>query len=111
LPYCFAFDCDGSLSTSAGPVPISLLAELINSGHRAVIVSASANCKQLNFTHVDDAADRGANLKRVKELYPECDRFIYCSDNPGDDQLSMQQGFEYVHPNDFAAFLVREKIR
>jgi len=100
----FAFDCDGTLNVSGGPVAISILTALTALGHKVVIVSPSAACKPLGFTHVD-SADRLVNLKRVKELYPECERWVYVSDNAGDPELAAQAGFEYVHPSNFGEVL------
>jgi hypothetical protein len=98
----FAFDVDGTLASSAGPISDAALIGLQHEGHYVYIVSPSA-ARPPFFPIVlpDGGGDRAANLKAVKAMHPDEDRFIYVSDN-GDTAAAEQAGFEYLPHTEFA---------
>lgn len=96
-----AFDCDGSLNSSDGPIPVSRLHELnIPPYIQVVIVSASPFCAQLPFPRFVSENTRLENLLAAAIRYPSILN-IYVSDNLGDDMNAKMAGYVYVHPKDF----------
>lgn len=96
-----AFDCDGTLDTSDGPIPVSRLHELnIPPYIQIVIVSASPFCARLPFPRFVSENTRLENLLDASLKYPSLLN-IYVSDNPGDDITARTAGFVYVNPKDF----------
>ncbi len=92
-----AFDCDGTLNSSDGPIPISRLHELnVPPYVQIVIVSASPFCARLPFPRFVSENTRLENLFR----YPSTLN-IYVSDNLGDDMTAKMAGYVYCHPKDF----------
>jgi hypothetical protein len=91
-------DVDGTLDSSAGPVPVERLRELDHlPGCRVVIVSPSA-ARPSGFTEqVGD--DRQANLAAAADLWRAPLR-LYLSDN-GDREIAQAAGFTYIDPSDF----------
>jgi hypothetical protein len=101
-----AFDCDGTISLSGGNVTPEQLAILTSHGNIVVIVSPSGACVSLPYPRIVDGATRLDNLKKVKTAFPG-DNYYYVSDNPGDDQVSKEAGFTYIHPSQFNQYLFR----
>lgn len=96
-----AFDCDGTLNSSDGPIPISRLHELnIPPYIQVVIVSASPFCARLPFPRFVSENTRLENLLAASLRYPALLN-IYVSDNPGDDITARTAGFIYIHPKNF----------
>lgn len=96
-----AFDCDGSLNSSDGPIPVSRLHELnIPPYIQVVIVSASPFCSRLPFPRFVSENTRLENLLAAAIRYPSTLN-IYVSDNTGDDMNAKMAGFSYIHPKDF----------
>ena len=101
------FDVDGTLVPGIGPIAVEELHELEAAGHRVVIVSPSplrpAPAPFPEYLSVD----RKKNLLAAQAAHPG-QHPVYISDNDGDDHLSAEVKFEYVHPNYWAAF--KEKL-
>jgi hypothetical protein len=103
-----AFDCDGTIDCSDGPIPASRLYEInIPPYIQIVIVSESDFCSQLPFPRfVNDNRLRPRSVTRLENLLAAALRYpsllnIYVSDNAGDDIIAKNAGFSYVHPKDF----------
>ncbi len=94
-----AFDVDGTLETSGGPVKIERLNELIDDGAKIAIVSPSPS-KPSGFIEIN-SGDRFKDLQHCKKDYPDEEIYLYVSDNLGDDWLAMKAGFTFVKPKDF----------
>ncbi len=97
-----AFDVDGTLENSLGPVSIERLTQL-QSGYPYVavaIVSPSAK-RPPGFPSflVNGGGDRLANLLAVKQAFPS-DLYVYVSDN-GDMEVAKKAGFSYVDAKAF----------
>ena len=91
------FDVDGTLDTGDGPIPVSVLHDLEGRGHTVVIVSPSPlRPRDAGFPEFL-SVDRKKNLLDALQAHPS-DRPVYISDNDGDDALSAEVDFEYVHP-------------
>ncbi len=100
------FDVDGTLDTGDGPIPVSVLHDLEGMGHEVVIVSPSPlRPKDAGFPEFL-SVDRKKNLLDALEAHPD-DRPVYISDNEGDDKLSEEVNFEYVHPLFWTPFYTR----
>jgi hypothetical protein len=102
----FAFDCDGTLSVSGGPIDVGLLTGLVAKGHKVVIVSPSGACKPLGFEHVDSGLTRDLNLMRVKEMHQGYGRYIYVGDAEADKIAAQNSSYEFVWANEFNAFVL-----
>jgi hypothetical protein len=110
-----AFDVDGTLETSAGPVKIDRMNDLIKAGVDVWIVSPSGlspnrrTTEPTNFPEVING-DRLANLNKVKESYGAGAvaqwlngapfLFLYVSDNK-DYDIAKQAGFSYIEAQQF----------
>ncbi len=102
-------DCDGTLYTEVSlippvkvdqaPIPLSRLDELEAAGIQLVLVSPSSACDHLPYPRITHP-DRAQALRNAAEQYP-ADFYIYLSDNVGDDDVSRQAGFSYIHPDNF----------
>lgn len=96
-----AFDCDGTLDSSDGPIPVSRLHEInIPPYIQVVIVSPSPFCSRLPFPRFVSENTRLENLLAAAIHYPSILN-MYVSDNTGDDMTAKMAGFVYCHPNDF----------
>lgn len=104
----FAFDCDGTLEPSAGPVRIAQLEALRDLGAVIVVVSPSPACSALwlRFRSVQGdprAADQRLDaLLRVRSGFPGAPSYTYVSDNPGDDARAAAARFRFERPEEFA---------
>ena len=100
------FDVDGTLDMGDGPIPLAALHALAQE-HMVVIVSPSPlRPKDAGFPEFLSVA-RKKNLLEAQAANPG-EHPVYISDNEGDDHLSAEVNFEYVHPDYWAAF--REKL-
>jgi hydroxymethylpyrimidine pyrophosphatase-like HAD family hydrolase len=97
----FAFDIDGTLETSSGPVTISRLDDLRRAGHYVYLVSPS-EARPKGLPIVAGGAHRSDNLRQVKAMHPDEAEFIYVSDN-GDMTAAAEAGWEYVWHTGFGA--------
>lgn len=96
-----ALDCDGTLDSSDGPIPVSKLYELNTPPYiQIVVVSASPFCSRLSFPRFVSENTRLENLLAASLRYPALLN-IYISDNPGDNITAKNAGFIYIHPKDF----------
>jgi hypothetical protein len=93
-----AFDVDGTLDSSAGPVPVARLHELATVPGCAVVIVSPSPARPSGFTEFI-ADDRLANLNAAAARYPAPLR-VYVSDNL-DREIARQAGFTYVDRNDF----------
>lgn len=98
----FCFDCDGTLTTSKGPIPISLLKQLIADGHYVFIVSPSARCANLEIPRYTPLLARHLTLNRIKNMI-QADRYIYIGDTQNDSRTALIAGWEFYYPQDFLA--------
>lgn len=102
---CYAFDCDGTISLSGGQVAEDRLRQLKGAGDVVAIVSPSGACQRLwkeyEYFQANQGDVRTETLRMVKKSHPGCGRYVYVSDNPGDDVRAADAGFEYVHPIEF----------
>lgn len=92
-----AFDVDGTLETSQGPVKLATLDRLIEAGARVVIVSPSGAAPPANrYQRIlpNGGGSRSGNLLEAKRLYP-ADLCLYVSDN-GDVGEAQAAGFIYI---------------
>jgi hypothetical protein len=99
-----AFDVDGTLSTSAGPVPFDLLVALKTAGMPVAVVSPSGAWPKVQYPELDFAnPDQGRqqNLMRARQAFAEAVVRLYVSDNPNEDELAQQAGFLRILPPDF----------
>lgn len=102
-------DCDGTLFTteslippvrvSQKPIPLSRLEALAAAGVQLVLVSPSSACDGLPYPRITHP-DRAQALLAAAARYPS-DLYVYLSDNVGDDAVSRQAGFSYIHPDNF----------
>ncbi len=96
-----ALDCDGTLDSSDGPIPISRLYEINAPPYiQIVIVSASPFCARLPFPRFVSENTRLENLLAAAIRYPSLLN-LYISDNTGDDIIARMAGYSYIHPKDF----------
>jgi hypothetical protein len=99
-----AFDVDGTLDSSQGPVPVLRLTELRGYGFHIWIVSPSSN-RPGGFEEAV-TGERVANLRqvRIEELSrdPLAGTFVYLyvSDNK-DYDAARQAGFSYIEAGQF----------
>jgi hypothetical protein len=102
-------DCDGTIYTteslippvkvSQKPVPLSRLEALESAGVQLVVVSPSDACDGLPYPRII-FPERVQALREAAKRYPS-DLYVYLSDNVGDDEVSRQAGFSYIHPDNF----------
>ena len=92
-----AFDVDGTLDSSAGPVPVAQLHALEGPDCRVVIVSPSAARPPGFPEYLGD--DRAGNLQAAADAWP-ADLYLYVSDNE-DRDLARLAGYCYVDRHDF----------
>jgi hypothetical protein len=92
-----AFDVDGTLDSSAGPVPVARLHALQAPDCRVVIVSPSP-ARPPGFPEYL-GEDRAGNLAAAADGWP-ADLCLYVSDNE-DREAARLAGFIYVDRNDF----------
>jgi hypothetical protein len=99
-----AFDVDGTIETSSGPVTVARLEELQALGVDVWIVSPSGlspNRRTTKPTIFPEsiAGDRVINLKSVKSTI-RADLYFYVSDNK-DYDAAKQAGFSYIEAGQF----------
>lgn len=113
-----AFDVDGTLDTSAGPVPWASVVEFLNM-HPDValgIVSSSAKrpvigintqekeggpAVKVELHHYQSSPEtRAGNLKLFRESYPQAALRFYVSDN-NDTDAALAAGFSFLTPQEF----------
>ena len=100
------FDVDGTLEQSEGPIPLQALHDLSAQGHMIVIVSPSPLRPKNEPVPEFLSVDRRKNLRDARQEYPH-EQAVYISDNDGDDVLSSEVDFEYVHPVNWDRFLAK----
>lgn len=92
-----AFDVDGTLETTGGPVTIEMLDRHQRSGAVVVMVSSSA-LRPPGFPEYIKG-DRTTNLRAAREAHP-ADLYLYISDNEDRGEAEMA-GFTYIDRYDF----------
>jgi hypothetical protein len=106
LVIVLAFDVDGTLDCSSGPVPTALLDQLTDAGYGVAVVSPSAAYKE--EAHAAPRIVVGArvdNLRAAKARFPDARICLYVSDN-GDQEQAEMAGCTYVDRLEFAKGLV-----
>jgi hypothetical protein len=93
-----AFDVDGTLETSAGPVTVDRLEKLRAAGSNIVIVSPS-DARPRGFYERIEGPDRQSNLRLAAYDFP-ADLYLYVSDN-NDRAEAEAAGFTYVEHTEF----------
>jgi hypothetical protein len=106
-----AFDVDGTLDTSSGPVKVERLLHLHEIwGWRIVIVSPSSAYPKRSepidgndslFPRFVAGPNRTDNLMAARAAYATEGIYLYVSDNGGDDVTALAAGYTYIHPKDF----------
>jgi hypothetical protein len=91
-PLTIAFDVDGTIETSQGPVKVERMQELRRAGVNVVIVSPS-NLRPPGFEERNTQA-RLDDLWATARDFPAA-LYLYVSDN-GDMEIAAQAGFIYV---------------
>lgn len=92
-----AFDVDGTLETSQGPIKVATLDRLEAAGASVAIVSPSG---AFPFDYAsrrvlpNGGGSRSSNLLEAKRLFPS-DLYLYVSDN-GDIGEAQAAGFVYI---------------
>jgi hypothetical protein len=113
-----AFDVDGTLDTSAGPVPWAKVVEFLNM-HPDVavgIVSPSAArpkigintqekdggpARKVELHHYQSSPEtRAGNLQLFRQSYPGAALRFYVSDN-NDTEAAVAAGFSFLTPQEF----------
>lgn len=101
----FCFDCDLTLEVSNGPIPISLLYELMNQGHYVCVVSPSLRCFNLKgILRYAPLLPRDMILSRIKQFI-QADRYIYVGDSQGDYLAANKAAWEFVAAQNFVKWL------
>lgn len=97
----FGFDCDYTLETSNGLVPISVLYWLINKGHYVFIVSPSPNCSRIaGVPRYAPLLPRWMILDRIKKSV-KADRYVYVGDTLNDLKTAQIANWEFNYPQEF----------
>ncbi|MGH7252652.1 MAG: hypothetical protein ACREIE_02515 [Nitrospiraceae bacterium] len=94
----YAFDIDGTIETSNGPVTVARIQELRQDGDFVYLVSPSA--ARPKGLPILASGSRQDNLRAVKAMHPDEERFVYISDN-GDIGDAQAAGFEYIWHSEF----------
>lgn len=89
-----AFDVDGTLWTSAGPITEATLVHLKELGAPVLIVSPSG-LRPNGWLACIPGPNRRDNLMMARDLHPECKLRLYISDN-GDVGEAEAAGFCYI---------------
>lgn len=94
----YAFDCDGCLDRSFGPIPVEMLLNLKAMGHVVVVVSPSVLCANPRIPGIEyiNESDRLTNLLEAKRRHPNCQYYYYFTDNPGEELLEEPSGFTVI---------------
>jgi hypothetical protein len=93
-----AFDVDGTLDSSAGPVPVARLHELAELAACRVVIVSPSPARPPGFWEVI-SDDRAGNLRAAAAEFP-ADLRLYVSDNE-DRDAAKAAGFSYVDRHDF----------
>jgi hypothetical protein len=103
-----AFDVDGTLSTSAGPVPIETLVALYHPGYIeiAVVSPSTAWPKDLLKQFDRSYGDRLMGLQLIAQEYKSSMIRLYVSDNK-DMAIAEAAGYCYIEAAEFAKGIVR----
>lgn len=102
-----AFDCDGTLDISNGPVPVDTLKGLQRKGWR---VGICGNWK-LAKKHIDslDFYDGSPKAQNLKQESRDFEVRIYVADTPEDEQAAREANWQFIYAEDFEATKVLEK--
>jgi hypothetical protein len=100
-----AFDVDGTLDTSAGPVLWSKVLGLVGfmSGyvHLGIVSPSAARPKDDTPFYGKPDSTRTDNLRFFAQAFPGAALRLYVSDN-NDEQAAIDAGWAFCHPLSFA---------
>lgn len=93
-----AWDCDGTVDISAGPIPLALVRELCEK-HICFCIGART---LTNFISIpwDQYPTKSVALARWKRTYPGLDRYIVVDDTPSQYDGGWE-GWEFFSPEEF----------
>jgi hypothetical protein len=101
-----AFDVDGTLDTSAGPVvwtKVKRLAATMPQVQIGIVSPSGARPQDDTPAYLSfGGAIRRDNLREFADAFPTALLHIYVSDNPGDEDNAHPEGFMLVKPEEFA---------
>jgi len=102
-----AFDCDGTLEISNGPVPLDILRELTRKGWR---VGICGNWK-LAKKHIGDlhfylGSPKAENLREEGRNF---ELRVYVADTPEDEQAAREADWQFIYAKDFESAKVGGK--
>lgn len=105
----YAFDIDGTLETSGGPVKTSMLLSLQRRVHRlgSYVYLVSPSMARPPGFPVVLVGTRHENLEHIKALHPDEEDFVYVSDNKDHGEAELA-GFLFVDAEDFERFFAEE---
>ncbi len=96
-----AFDVDGTLDCSAGPVPVALLGAIHHGGDAAVVIVSPSPAYSGGLPRHSHLQERRQNLAAAATMFPAARVRIYVSDNK-DYAEAEAAGFCYVEAAEFA---------
>lgn len=102
-----AFDCDGTLEISKGPVLLHALKQLQRSGWR---VGICGNW-QLVKRHIDslDFYTGEPKAHNLKEMGYDFQTKIFVGDSAGDEQAAKEVNWQFIYAKDFKLEDILEK--
>jgi len=99
----YAFDVDGTLEVSEGPIKLGVLRNLIAQGHPVYIVGNYGKLSQttLEFPNGNLFSTKESSLKILSERHPEQTQKIYIGDVETDKTSAESAGWQFVFAKDF----------
>ena len=96
-----AFDCDGTLEISNGPIPLDTLKEFQKKGWR---VGICGNWK-LAKLHIDslDFYVGSPKTENLKQVGRDFELKIYVADTPDDEKAAKEANWQFIYAQDFEA--------
>jgi len=94
----FAFDRDGTVSTSGGPVPLDVVIEL----SRKYVVYAVGNpllSREANIPYANGVT-KMERLRWIIQMHPDADEYIVVDDIP-----LLVEGWTYYSPQEFVCVM------
>jgi histidinol phosphatase-like enzyme len=98
-----AFDCDGTINISGGPIPLGLLKDLSRYGLAVYVVSQSWACASCGLP-VFAPYDRVTTLSELRRVV-DADRYIYVGDSADDFKAAQLAGWEFIYAKDFVGWI------
>ena len=95
-----AFDRDGTVSTSNGPIPIEVVKKL-KEKHVVYAIGNPELCREANIPYAQGAT-KNERLRWLKNLLPDADEYIVV-----DDIRIEEDGWTYYLPSEFVKVMNR----